>query len=52
MAARAEWVKAGSPRQCSNILYIKYKKLKCEYRREQRKAVWEYERKESNDIGN
>ena len=27
MAARADWIKAGSPRQRSNIFYIKYKKL-------------------------
>jgi hypothetical protein len=52
MAARADWIRAGSLRQSSNIFYIKYKKLKCEYRREQRRAVWEYERKELNDIGN
>jgi hypothetical protein len=52
MAARADWIKAGSRRQRSNIFYIKYKKLKCEYRREQRKAVREYERKELNDIDN
>ena len=52
MAARAEWKQAGSPRQRSSILYMKYKKLKCEYRREQRRAIWEFQRKEFNEIGN
>ena len=31
---------------------MKYKKLKCEYRREQRRAALEFQRKEFNDIGN
>ena len=52
MAARAEWKQAGSPRQRSNTFYMKYKQLKCEYRREQRRAAWEFQRKEFNDIGN
>ena len=52
MAARAKWIQAGSPRQRSNTFYIKYKKLKCEYRHEQRRAAWEFQRKEFNDIGN
>ena len=52
MAARAEWKQRGSPRQRSNTFYMKYKELKCEYRREQRRAAWEFQRKEFNDIGN
>ena len=35
MAARAEWKQGGSPRQRRNTFYMKYKELKCEYRREQ-----------------
>ena len=52
MAARVKWIQAGSPRQQSNTFYMKYKMLKCEYRREQRRAAWEFQRKEFNDIGN
>ena len=51
MAARAKWIQAGFPRQRSNTFYMKYKKLKCEYRREQRRAAWEFQTKEFDDIG-
>lgn len=52
MAARAEWISWGSPRCCTNNLYKHYKKLKCEYRRKQRKASWEFEQKEFSNIAN
>lgn len=50
MTARAKWLKMGSPRCPNNVFYRQYKITKCRYRREQRKAVWEFERKEFDDI--
>lgn len=44
--------KKGIPRSSANIFYKQYKKAKTEYRKTQRRAVWEYERKEFDDIAN
>jgi hypothetical protein len=50
MAARLEWMQNGSSRCLNNIYHRQYKKAKCNYRQEQRRAVWEFERKEFDEI--
>ena len=50
LPARLEWIRRGSPRDPENLYYRQYKKVKCNYRREQRKAVGESERKELDEI--
>ena len=52
MTARAKWKREGSPRASENVYYRQYKKAKTAYRKAQRRAVWEYERKEFDDIAN
>ncbi|CAB4004921.1 Hypothetical predicted protein [Paramuricea clavata] len=44
--------KRGIPRASENVYYRQYKKAKTAYRKAQRRAVWEYEREEFNDIAN